>query len=223
MKDSSAYNELAEQLESIAVIPVIAIPDPDLAEPLAHALMDGGIPVIEITYRTPAAAESIRRITRSVPDMLVGAGTVLTLDQVREARDVGASFIVTPGFSATVVTECLSSRLPVFPGVATPTEVTRALENGLSILKFFPAGAMGGPAMLKALSGPFQSTRFIPTGGVHAENLADYLILPQVLACGGSWLAHKDDIREGKFDLITEKAQEARQIVAHLRGRREVS
>ena len=209
---------ILKTLKENGVVPVVALPSPDQAVPLTEALMAGGITVIEITYRTAGATEAIRNIAQDVEGMTVGAGTVLTLDQAKAARDAGAAFVVTPGFSPSIVDNCLDAGMPVYPGVATPTEITQALERGLKTVKFFPAEVLGGVKALKALSGPFTTLQFIPTGGVSPQNLTDYLSLGQVLACGGSWLAKKAMVTAGEFETITKTAREARQMVDKLRG-----
>jgi 2-dehydro-3-deoxyphosphogluconate aldolase / (4S)-4-hydroxy-2-oxoglutarate aldolase len=216
-------SEIHERFKQIGLIPIVSLEDTGLAEPLAHALQEGGVPIMEITFQTPNATEAIRRVASALSDLLVGAGMVLTLHQAKAALDAGAQFIVTPGFSPFIIDYCLQEQVPVFPGAATPTEITRVLEKGLHGLNFFPAEALGGPAALQALSGPFQSIRFIPTGGITMENLTGYLSLPSVLACGGSWLARREDIQAGRFETITQTTRDAAAIVAHLRGRAQVS
>ena len=206
---------LDQRLGRLGVVPVVVIRDPGRAVPLARALADGGLPCAEITFRTSAAAEAMRRIASEVPDVLLGAGTVLTPGQAADAREAGAQFVVSPGFDPRVVDYCQAHELPVYAGVCTPTEIQRALEAGLDVLKFFPAGPLGGASFLKAISAPFPGVKFIPTGGVKRENLRDYLKLDQVLACGGSWLAPAAWIDEGAFDRIRE---EAARTVAVVRG-----
>ncbi|MEO5579448.1 MAG: bifunctional 4-hydroxy-2-oxoglutarate aldolase/2-dehydro-3-deoxy-phosphogluconate aldolase [Gemmatimonadaceae bacterium] len=201
-------------IERLSIVPVIVIDDPAHAGPLAAALEEGGLPCAEITFRTARAAEALRRITGGHPGMLAGAGTVLNESQAREARDAGAAFVVSPGFSRPVVEYCLGHDLPVFPGVCTPTEVGVALEMGVSVLKFFPAEAMGGVPTLQAISSPYRGVRFMPTGGISPENVRRYLALPNVIACGGSWMAPADWIAEEQFDRITATVRNAVMIAA---------
>ena len=206
-------NELLKQLGTIGVIPVVAIEDAADAPKLGKALLAGGLPCAEITFRTAAASEAIRAMTAECPDVLVGAGTVLTVDQAKTAVSVGAKFIVTPGFDAAVVDYCLANNVPITPGVMTPTEINMALNKGLNVLKFFPAEAAGGIKMLKAVGGPYVGVKFIPTGGINANNLADYLALPMVHACGGSFMVQKQMIAAGQFDEIRGLAETAVSIV----------
>ena len=205
--------KIFEALCQIGVVPVIAIDRAEDAVPLARALLAGGIGCAEITFRTAAAAEAIRRLTGEVREMLVGAGTVLTVQQAEQAVLAGAQYIVSPGFDAAVVDWCQEHHIPVLPGVATPTEINMALARGVKILKFFPAEEFGGVRMLKALYGPYPEVRFIPTGGIRAHNLAEYLALPNVAACGGSWMATSRMIAEGQFEEIARLSTEARAIV----------
>jgi 2-dehydro-3-deoxyphosphogluconate aldolase/(4S)-4-hydroxy-2-oxoglutarate aldolase len=197
------------QLNQLRILPLIVIDDPDDAVPLAQALVDGGLPCAEVTFRTPAAARAIRAIADANPDILLGAGTVLTRDQAVLALASGARFIVTPGFNPAIVDYCQEAGVPVFPGVCTPTEVDAALRKGLSIVKFFPAEPMGGVSFLKAIAAPYSMMRFIPTGGINAKNLSAYLALDVVVACGGSWLAPQEWIRGREFDRITAETKRA--------------
>jgi 2-dehydro-3-deoxyphosphogluconate aldolase/(4S)-4-hydroxy-2-oxoglutarate aldolase len=199
-------------IRELRVVPVIVIDDPDDAGPVAEALLEGGLPCAEITFRTEAAAEAMTRIARGYPEMLVGAGTVLTPAQADAARDAGADFVLTPGFSPKVVDRCLEIGMPVFPGVSTPTDIEAALERGLTTLKFFPAEPLG-MSYLKALSGPYRGVEFIPTGGINAVNLAAWLALPCVVACGGSWLVPSDRIRARDFDHVRREVVEAVRII----------
>lgn len=199
--------DVEKQIEEIGVVPVITLAEAEQAVPLAKALVAGDVPVAEVTFRSQAAAAGIKRIADEVPAMLVGAGTVLTIEQADAAIGAGAQFIVTPGFSPAIVDHCQAAGIPVFPGVSSPTEIEAALAKGLSVLKFFPAEALGGIAMLKALAGPYRNVRFMPTGGVNLGNLLDYLALPQVVACGGSWLAPKDALAAGDYTAITKIAR----------------
>ena len=207
-----------EKLEKFGVIPVIALDDPDDALPLAAALTDGGLPCAEVTFRTAAAEESIRRITAAYPDMLVGAGTVLTTQQVDRAVAAGAKFIVSPGLNPNVVRHCLEKGVPAAPGCCTPSEIEQAIELGFSVVKFFPAEAMGGLKTIKALAAPYTGLRFMPTGGINASNLRSYLEYPRVLACGGSWMVSKELIRAHDFAQITELVRQAAAIVRESRG-----
>lgn len=213
--------KIFEALCQIGVVPVIAIDRAEDAVPLARALLAGGIGCAEITFRTAAAAEAIRRLTGEVREMLAGAGTVLTVQQAEQAALAGAQYIVSPGFDAAVVDWCQEHHVPVLPGVATPTEINMALARGVKILKFFPAEEFGGVRMLKALYGPYPEVRFIPTGGIRAHNLAEYLALPNVAACGGSWMATSKMIAGGQFEEIARLSTEARAIVRRERGERE--
>jgi 2-dehydro-3-deoxyphosphogluconate aldolase/(4S)-4-hydroxy-2-oxoglutarate aldolase len=201
------------RLEALKVIPVVTVDDAESAVPLAEALAAGGLPCIEIAFRTPAAADALRRAA-ALSDLLVGAGTVRTLDQAQEACDAGARFLVSPGVSVDVIEFGKRTGTLVIPGTATPTDIETALSFGLDVVKFFPAEAFGGVKTLKAVSGPYPGLRFIPTGGINVANLGDYLALPQVLACGGSWLAAKDVVARGDFETVTRLAREAAAIAA---------
>ena len=206
-----------EQIQALGVVPVVAIENATDAPQLGRALVAGGLPCAEITFRTAAAPEAIRLMAAECPDVLVGAGTVLTVAQAETAVAYGAKFIVTPGFDDTVVDWCIANQVPVTPGVMTPTEINLALNKGLNVLKFFPAEAAGGVKTLTAVGGPYGDVKFIPTGGISPNNLRDYLSLPSVLACGGSWLVKKPLISGGEFETITRLAQEAVAIVKEVR------
>lgn len=197
-----------EILQAERVVPVVAIESPERAPGLAKALLAGGISLIEVTFRTERAAEAIAAIRDEAPDMRLCAGTVLTIEQAKTAIEAGAQAVVSPGTNAEVVRFCQNAGIPVMPGCATPTEVEACLALGLSALKFFPAEVMGGVAMLKALSGPYGGVRFMPTGGIDCRNLRNYLALPNVLACGSSWIAPKALIEAGNFSEITERAKQ---------------
>jgi 2-dehydro-3-deoxyphosphogluconate aldolase/(4S)-4-hydroxy-2-oxoglutarate aldolase len=199
---------MIDSLEKLRVIPVVALEDADKAEPLAAALCTGGLPCVEITLRTETALESIKALSCR-DDFLLGAGTVHGSEQARAAVDAGARFIVTPGFNPKTVAWCLENEVPVFPGTSSPTDLEMALDFGLEIVKFFPAEAIGGVKTLKAFAGPYGTLRFIPTGGISPGNLADYLALPQVIACGGSWMVKQDLIDGDCFDEVTQLAAEA--------------
>lgn len=202
-----------ERIERCGVVPVVVLDRPEDAVPTAQAMLRGGIDVMEITFRTAAAPEAIRSVSESVPEMLVGAGTVVTLEQCRRAVDCGARFIVSPGFDEEVVRWCVENDVAVCPGCVTPTEITAALRYGLSVVKFFPANVYGGLAGMKALSAPFGGVRFIPTGGVAAANLKEYASAPFVCAVGGSWVCPKKEIAAGNFDAVEALCLEARRIV----------
>jgi 2-dehydro-3-deoxyphosphogluconate aldolase/(4S)-4-hydroxy-2-oxoglutarate aldolase len=211
-------NESLQRIGQIGIVPVVAIEDAAKAVALGVALLAGGLPVAEITFRTAAAAAAIRAISDACPDVLVGAGTVLTVTQAEQAAAAGAKFIVTPGFDTAVVEWCLAHNMPITPGVMTPTDINQALAKGLSTLKFFPAEAAGGVKTLKAIAAPYGGVKFVPTGGISAANLADYLRLTAVHACGGSWMVEKSLIAAGDFGAITRLSQEAIAIVRAVRG-----
>jgi 2-dehydro-3-deoxyphosphogluconate aldolase/(4S)-4-hydroxy-2-oxoglutarate aldolase len=211
-------HEVLATLGDLGLVPVVAIERAEDAVELGRALLAGGLPCAEITFRTAAAEQAIRNIASSLPEITLGAGSVLTADQAARAVSAGARFIVSPGFNQKVVGWCLDEGVPVTPGVATPTEIEMALERGLEILKFFPAEAMGGIGALKAIAAPYVGVKFMPTGGVNLDNLAGYLALPSVHCCGGSWLVKADLISGGKFDEITRLTQEAMSIVRRVRA-----
>lgn len=190
------------------LVPVIAIEDAADAIPLGRTLVENGLPIAEVTFRTRAAGAAIRQLAE-LSDLMLGAGTVLSTDQVQEAFDAGAQFMVTPGFNSKVVDYCVKNSIPIVPGVCTPTEIEAALEYGLEVLKFFPAGTMGGVKSLKAFGGPYSMVKFIPTGGINPTNLRDYLNLPNVLACGGSWMASKKLISSKNYTEIARLTGEA--------------
>lgn len=202
-------NDLLKTIGEYGLVPAIALDDADTAVPTAKALAAGGLPVAEITFRTTAAAECIRRIAKEVPEVLLGAGTVLSVEQAKEAAECGAKYIVAPGFNPKVVKWCLDNHIPVLPGVSGTAEIEAALEMGLTAVKFFPAEQMGGLASLKAFAGPYAQMKFLPTGGVGEKNIADYLALPNVLACGGSFVVDKAAIKEGDYARITELTKNA--------------
>ena len=198
-----------KQISDIGIVPVIAIDDAEKAVPLAKALAAGGLPVAEVTFRTAAGEAAIRAISREVPEMLVGAGTVLTHDQLDRALDAGARFIVSPGFNPDTVRYGLSKGALMIPGTATPGEMEQAMALGLEVVKFFPAEQNGGVAKLKALAGPYKTLKWMPTGGVNAKNLADYLAFDQIVACGGTWMVKKDLIEAENWAEITRLTREA--------------
>ena len=207
-----------DKIKSFGVIPVVVLENAEDAKPLAEALVKGGLPVAEVTFRTAAAKESIRIMSENYPEMLVGAGTVLSVSQVDEAVEPGAKFIVTPGFDEEVVDYCLSKDIPVFPGVITPTEVTMAVKKGLKVVKFFPASQFGGLKTIKALSAPFGMVKFMPTGGIDASNLSEYLSSDKIVACGGSWMVKGDLVKAKEFDKIEALTKEAVELVKKIRG-----
>lgn len=200
-----------ETLAKHRVLPVIVIDDAAHASPLADALVRGGLPVAEVTFRTPAAAGAIAAMSKR-GDLLVGAGTVLDVDTVKRALDAGAKFIVSPGFSSKVVSYCVDNRVPVTPGIVTPSEVTMAIDHGLSVVKFFPAEQFGGVKTIKALAAPFTQMKFIPTGGITEKTLPEYLAIKQVLAVGGSWMVSKELLSAGKFDEVEKLTRAAVEI-----------
>ena len=202
-------DKILEQIGIYGIIPVIIIDNAENSIPLADALIGGGLPVGEVTFRTKAAKESMEKIAKKFPEMLLGAGTVLSIEQVKSAVDSGAKFIVSPGLNPKVVEYCLTKNIPITPGIATPTEIERALEFNLEVVKFFPAESLGGLNYLKAISAPFGNLRFIPTGGIDERNLLSYLQFPKVLACGGSWMVKSDLISNKKFDEIKKITLEA--------------
>jgi len=195
-------NNILEEIGLYKIVRVIIIDEAENSIPLANALIDGGLPVAEVTFRTKAAKESIEKIAKTFPKMLLGAGTVLSVDQVKSAINAGAKFIVSPGLNPKVVEYCLSNNIIITPGIATPTEVERALEFNLEVVKYFPAESLGGLNYLKAISAPYGNLKFIPTGGIDERNLTAYLQFSKVLACGGSWMVKSELIKNKKFDEI---------------------
>ena len=194
--------DIIGKIERLKLIPVAVIEDKEKAIPLGNALMEAGLPVVEVTFRTAEAAESIAMLKKEFPEMLLGAGTVLKVEQVKAAVEAGSQFIVTPGFNPTVVDYCVENNITIVPGLNSPSFIEWGLERGLDFFKFFPADLSGGPKMLKLLSGPYPSVRFMPTGGVNDKNLTDYLKLDNVIACGGSWIVKKNLISSGNFEEI---------------------
>jgi 2-dehydro-3-deoxyphosphogluconate aldolase/(4S)-4-hydroxy-2-oxoglutarate aldolase len=201
-------NDVLSRIEALRIIPVVSIEHAADAPALGDALLAGGLPIAEITFRTEAAEASIRALARRA-DLLVGAGTVLNVDTAKRAVDAGAKFIVSPGFNPKVVAWCLKAGAPITPGTATPTDIEMALDHGLTVVKFFPSEALGGLKMLKAIAAPFAMIRFIPTGGIDASNLAEYLRFSRVLACGGSWMVTRELVAEKRFDQVTELTRQA--------------
>jgi len=205
--------DVLNRFHACGVIPVVVLEDAKDAVPTANAMLAGGIDVMEITFRTAAAADSIKAVAENCPDMLVGAGTVLNLAQAKLAVEMGAKFIVSPGFDAEVVDWCIENNIPVTPGCVTPTEITAAVNRGLKVIKFFPANVYGGLNAMKNLSAPFVGVKFMPTGGVNAGNLREYLDAPFIHAVGGSWVCPKADIAAGNFEKITALCAEAHAAV----------
>ncbi|HJD39152.1 MAG TPA: bifunctional 4-hydroxy-2-oxoglutarate aldolase/2-dehydro-3-deoxy-phosphogluconate aldolase [Candidatus Blautia stercoripullorum] len=209
----------AEKFAELGVVPVVVLEDAKDAAPLAKALVEGGLPCAEVTFRTDAAEESIKIMASEYPDMFVGAGTVLTIDQVDRAVAAGAKFIVSPGFDPEIVDYCLSKDIPVFPGCITPSEVAQAVKRGLKVVKFFPAEQFGGVATIKAMAAPYVGLKFMPTGGVNAKNLENYLSCDKIVACGGSWMVKGDLVKAGKFDEIKALTEEAVKLAAQIRNK----
>ena len=201
--------EIAEKFQKFGVVPVVVLEDTKDAVPLAKALVEGGLPCAEVTFRTEAAEESIRLMAEQFPEMLVGAGTVLTTEQVDAAVGAGAKFIVSPGFDPKIVDYCLEKDIPVFPGCITPSEVAQAVKRGLKVVKFFPAEPAGGLKYIRAIAAPYTMMKFMPTGGINAKNLTSYLDFKKIIACGGSWMVNKDMIAAKDWDGITALTKEA--------------
>lgn len=211
-------NEVLEKIQKIGIVPVVVLNDAKDAAPLAKALCDGGLPCAEVTFRTDAAEESIRIMSTEFPQMLVGAGTVLTTEQVDRAVAAGAKFIVSPGLNPKVVKYCIEKGVPVTPGTCTPSEVEQAIELGLEVVKFFPAEPAGGLNMIKAMAAPYVGMKFMPTGGINPKNVREYLAFDKILACGGSWMVKGSLVDAGEFDKIEELTREAVEIVKESRG-----
>ena len=211
-------NGVLDQLGKIGIIPVVVIDNISDADGLADALLRGGIPCAEVTFRTEAAEEAIRRLTDRFQELLVGAGTVLSLEQAKCAVSAGARFIVSPGTSPDIVQYCIENSIPIIPGVQTPTEIELAMKYGIDVVKFFPSELAGGVKMLKALAAPYHNIRFVPTGGINVQNVGDYLEFDKVLACGGSWMVNKELIKKRQFSEIQIKVAEAAAIVKKYRG-----
>ena len=210
--------DIMEQFRKIGIIPVVVLDDAKDAAPLAEALCEGGLPCAEVTFRTAAAADVIRIMSEKYPEMLVGAGTVLTKEQVDRAVECGAKFIVSPGLNPEIVKYCISKGIPVTPGTQTPSEMEQAIELGLSVVKFVPAEPAGGLKMIKAVAAPYVGLQFMPTGGISAANVRDYLKFDRIIACGGSWMVKADLVKAGKFDEIKALTAEAAAIVKEIRG-----
>ena len=212
------FEQFYEKLESLAIVPVVVLERVEDAAPLAHALMEAGMESAEVTFRTDCAAECIRAMAAAEPNMCVGAGTVLNLNQIDEAIAAGAQFIVSPGYNDEVVRACVERDLPVLPGTVTPSEVTAAEGQGLKVTKFFPAAQYGGLTTIKALAAPFVGHRFMPTGGVSTGNVAEYLSCPAIIACGGTWMVKPDLFAEGDFSQVTALATEAMHLAREARA-----
>ncbi|WP_461810568.1 bifunctional 4-hydroxy-2-oxoglutarate aldolase/2-dehydro-3-deoxy-phosphogluconate aldolase [Faecalimonas sp.] len=212
-------SNVSEKIQEMGVVPVVVLNDAKDAAPLAKALCEGGLPCAEVTFRTEAAEESIRIMATEYPEMLVGAGTVLTINQVDRAVAAGAKFIVSPGFDPEIVDYCLSKNILVFPGCITPSEVAQAVKRGLKVVKFFPAEQFGGVSTIKALAAPYVGVKFMPTGGVNAKNLDSYLSCDKIVACGGSWMVKGSLVEERKFDEIETLVKEAVQLVNDIRNK----
>lgn len=207
-----------DKFYEVGVVPVVVLEDSKDALPLAKALVEGGLPCAEVTFRTSAAAESIRLMSENYPEMLVGAGTVLSTEQVDTAVKAGAKFIVSPGFDPEVVDYCLEKNIPVLPGCISPSEVAQAVKRGLKVVKFFPAEPAGGLPMIKAMAAPYSELKFMPTGGINAKNLNDYLNCDKIICCGGSWMVKGDLVKAGDFDKIKALTKEAKDLVKSIRG-----
>lgn len=215
-------DEVMRRIGELGVVPVAVFEKEGDAVPTAEALIRGGLPCVEVTFRTEAAEGAIREIASQCPQMLVGAGTVLTADQARRAVDAGAKFVVSPGYDEELIDVCRNWKVPVLPGCVTPTEVMRGIKDGFSVLKCFPAAQCGGPDYLRALGSVFRQVRFIPTGGIHGSNLREYLSCGCVLACGGSWMVKGSLIAAGRFDEVERLASEAVAIVREVRDGKEI-
>lgn len=211
-------NDILNQLEKCMIVPVVVLENAKDAKPLGEALCNGGLPCAEVTFRTEAAEESIRIMSESFPEMLVGAGTVLTTGQVDRAVNAGAKFIVSPGFDEEIVDYCLEKGITVLPGCATPSEVAKAVKRELEVVKFFPAEQAGGLPMIKAMAAPYTMVKFMPTGGINPENVKDYLAFNKIFACGGSWMVKNTLVENQEFDKICELSKEAVTIAKSIRG-----
>jgi len=209
-------HKVLEELGKIGIVPVIKIDDAEKAVPLARSLIAGGIPCVEITFRTAQGEEAIRRIAREVPDILLGAGTVLSAAQAEKAAAAGAKFIVSPGLNPKTALYCIENNLPFIPGCVTPSEIEQALEFDFDLVKFFPAEQAGGLAYIKAVSAPYPGVKFMPTGGINADNIGRYMAFEKVHACGGSWMATAELINSGNFEKITALSREAIQSIQGL-------
>lgn len=211
-------NTIIEKLAEMLVVPVVVLNDAKDAEKLADALVKGGLPCAEVTFRTEAAEKSISIMAKKYPEMLIGAGTVLTTEQVDRAVGAGAKFIVSPGFDEEIVDYCIKKDIPALPGIVTPSEAAEAVKKGLKVVKFFPAEQFGGVATIKALAAPYTMLKFMPTGGVSVNNLKDYLSCDKIVCCGGSWMVKGDLIKAGEFDKIEQMTKEAVELARSIRS-----
>ena len=212
-------NEVLEKIQEIGIVPVVVLDDAKDAAPLAKALCEGGLSCAEVTFRTAAAEESIRLMHEAYPDMVLAAGTVLTTEQVDRAVAAGASLIVSPGFDPEIVDYCISKNIEVVPGIVTPSELAQAVKRGLTRVKFFPAEAAGGLAMIKAMCAAYTNVRIMPTGGINAKNIGDYLACDKIFCCGGSWMVKGDLIKAGEFGKIKDMTAEAVEVVKKARAK----
>ena len=217
-KEDLKMQEVLEQVAKLGVVPEVVLEDAKDAEPLAKALCEGGLPCAEVTFRTAAAEESIRIMSEKFPEMLIGAGTVLTTEQVDRAVAAGAKFIVSPGFDPEIVDYCLGKGILMVPACITPSEVAQGVKRGLEVLKFFPAEQAGGIPMMKAMAAAYTNIKFMPTGGISAKNLKEYLSFKKIVACGGSWMVKGDMVKAGEFDKIKALTAEAVELVKEVRG-----
>ena len=211
-------NQVLEKIKEIGIIPVVVLDDAKDAAPLAKALIDGGLPCAEVTFRTAAAEECICIMSEQFPEMFVGAGTVLTTEQVDRAVAAGAKFIVSPGLNPRIVKYCVEKGITITPGCTNPSDVEQAIENGLEVVKFFPAEQAGGLPMIKAMAAPYVGMKFMPTGGISPSNVKEYLAYDRIIACGGSWMVKGDLVKAGDFAKITELCKEAVEMVKSVRG-----
>ncbi len=211
-------NDVLKKIAEVGILPVVVLEDANDAKDLAKALINGGLPCAEVTFRTDAAEESIRIMAKEYPEMLVGAGTVLSVEQVKRAVAAGAKFIVSPGFDEEVVKYCLENNIPVTPGTCTPSDVQNCYKLGLDVVKFFPAEPSGGIKMIKAIAAPYTMMKFIPTGGINENNMGDYLTYNRILAIGGSWMVKGDLVKNKEFDKIEAMTKEAVSKVKEIRG-----
>ena len=211
-------NDILKKIAEVGILPVVVLEDANDAKDLAKALINGGLPCAEVTFRTDAAEESIKIMTKEYPEMLVGAGTVLSVEQVKRAVAAGAKFIVSPGFDEEVVKYCLENNIPVTPGTCTPSDVQNCYKLGLDVVKFFPAEPSGGIKMIKAIAAPYTMMKFIPTGGINENNMGDYLTYNRILAIGGSWMVKGDLVKNKEFDKIEAMTKEAVNKVKEIRG-----
>lgn len=212
-------NEVLEKIQELGIVPVVVLNDAKDAAPLAQALCNGGLPCAEVTFRTDAAEEAIRIMSEEFPSMLIGAGTVITTEQVDRAAAAGAKFIVSPGLNPRIVKYCVEKGILITPGCTNPSDIELAIENGLEVVKFFPAEPAGGLKMIKAMAAPYVGMKFMPTGGINQNNVRDYLAYDRIVACGGSWMVKGDLVDAGDFDKIEELTREAVEIVKECRGK----